>query len=49
MIQDLDHRFPIVDPRTGQPTDYFMRMLKGVTGPAGNAQSDIEALNARTL
>lgn len=26
-LLDLDQRFPIVDPKTGQPTDYFMRML----------------------
>lgn len=28
-LQSLQQQFPIVDPRTGQPTDYFMRILRG--------------------
>jgi hypothetical protein len=43
-IQDLDQRFPIIDPKTGKATDYFMRMLRGVTGPVGDAEADIATL-----
>lgn len=31
-LQGLNQRFPIVDPDTGQPTDYFMELLRGDTG-----------------
>lgn len=48
-ILNLDQRFPIVDPKTGQPTDYFMRMLRGVTGPVGDAATDIATLFSRNL
>lgn len=48
-ILNLDQRFPIVDPKTGQPTDYFMRMLRGVTGPVGDAATDIATLFDRNL
>lgn len=48
-ILNLDQRFPIVDPKTGQPTDYFMRMLRGVTGPVGDAATDIATLFGRNL
>jgi hypothetical protein len=48
-IQNLDQRFPIIDPATGKPTDYFMRMLRGVTGPTGDLQQDVATLFARNL
>lgn len=28
MVQALDQKFPIVDPETGKPSDYFMRLLQ---------------------
>lgn len=31
-LQDLNQRFPIVDPKTGQATDYFMQLLRKQTG-----------------
>lgn len=44
-IQDLQQRFPIVDPKTGCATDYFLRMLQAsVTGPTGDIQADVATL-----
>jgi hypothetical protein len=48
-ILDLQQQFPIVDPKTGTPTDYFMRMLSGFSGPIGDAETDIATLFARNL
>lgn len=45
-IQNFNADFPIVDPTTGKPTDYFLRMLFG-NGAVTEEQGDlIEALRA---
>lgn len=41
-LQNLDQRFPIVDPKTGQPTDYFLRLLRGQTGALGDEVETLE-------
>ena len=41
-LQNLDQRFPIVDPQTGQPTDYFMRLLRNQTGALADASDGLE-------
>jgi hypothetical protein len=41
-LQNLDQRFPIVDPETGQPSDYFMRLLRGQTGTLSDITGDLE-------
>lgn len=41
-LQYLDQRFPIVDPKTGQPTDYFLRLLRGQTGALGEEIEVVE-------
>lgn len=48
-ILNLNQMFPIVDPKTGRATDYFMHMLRGVTGPVGDAATDIATLFGRNL
>jgi hypothetical protein len=52
-LQNLDQRFPIVDPETGQPTDYFMRLLRGQTGElatiTGNLEGDVTSLINRNI
>lgn len=41
-LQYLDQRFPIVDPKTGQATDYFFRLLRGQTGALGEEIEVVE-------
>lgn len=41
-LQYLDQRFPIVDLKTGQPTDYFLRLLRGQTGTLGEEIETVE-------
>lgn len=42
-LQDLDQRFPIVDPETGKPTDYFLRLLRGQTGDLADGLTDADS------
>lgn len=48
-LQNLDQRFPIVDPKTGQPTDYFLRLLRGQTGDLADGVVDAEDAAAAAL
>lgn len=44
IVQDLNQQFPIVDPATGKPSDYFMRYLKDRGGYLSEIEGDIAAL-----
>jgi hypothetical protein len=45
-IQDLEQQFAIVEVRDGKgyATEYLMEMLRGVTGPTGQNETDIATL-----
>src|ERR1700747_1049347 len=43
-IQSLNQKFNIVDPGTGQPSDYFMRYIANPGGPVTTNTGDIVTL-----
>lgn len=44
-LQNFRAEFPIVDPATGKPTEYFLRMLFGNTEVVGDQEALIDQLN----
>lgn len=41
-LSSLDQRFPIVDPNTGKPTDYFLRLLRSNSLSSEGTIGDLE-------
>lgn len=48
-LQNLDQRFPIVDPVTGKATDYFLRLLRQNNLGTGSIEEQVAALNATEI
>lgn len=49
MTQGIRIDQPIVDLRTGMPTDYFLRLFQGNNSILDTTETDIAALNARQI
>lgn len=45
-LQNLDQRFPITNPQTGQPSDYFMRVLRDQTSGVVTELDELSAILA---
>ena len=48
-IQPLQQQFPIVDPATGKPSDYFMRYILNHSGQITTNTTDVAALEKATV